>query len=62
MNVIDFLFAAGLGIAKSMSETYEDYDDDDYENESLSDKAKRHGVCGAAKLHDQLMDEYNKRH
>lgn len=61
MNPIDFLFATGLEIAKSMSETYEDYDDEDYEKESFSDKAKRHGVCGAAKFHDQLMDEYNKR-
>lgn len=61
MNPIDFLFAAGLSIAKSASEKYDDYDEDDYENESFSDKTKRYGVTGAAKVHDKIMDEYNKK-
>lgn len=34
MNAIDFLFAAALDIAKSSSAKYDDYDEDDYANES----------------------------
>lgn len=61
MNPIDLLFAVGLEVAKATSEKYDDYDEDDYENESFSDKVTRYGVNGAAKLRDKIADECNKQ-
>lgn len=61
MNAIDFLFAAALDIAKSSSAKYDDYDEDDYANESFSDKVTRYGVKGAAKLHGDILEKCNKK-